>query len=62
LRQYLVAFSPPHSHFAAHSELLGPVLQIMRPVISTHLIRQADVKRREAAIGAVTPIERFASG
>jgi hypothetical protein len=34
-------------------------LQIIHRVIATHLIRQAGVKRSEAATGAVTLIQRF---
>ena len=44
-----------------HPELLAPVFQIIHRVIATHLIRQAGVKRSEAATGAVTLIQRFGS-
>jgi len=44
-----------------HPELLAPVLQIIHRVIATHLIRQTGLKRREAAAGAVTLIQRFGS-
>jgi putative transposase len=52
---------PLRSLFAVHPELLAPVLQIIHRVIATHLIRQTGVKRREAATGAVTLIQRFGS-
>jgi Putative transposase len=40
--------------FAAHPDLLTPVLQVIHRVISTFLIQQAGLKRTEAATGAVT--------
>jgi len=40
--------------FAAHPELLAPVLQIIHRVIATFLIQQAGLKRTEADTGAVT--------
>ena len=49
------------SYSAVHPELLAPVLQTIHRVIATHLIRQAGVKRSEAATGAVTLIQRFGS-
>ena len=36
-------------------------MQIIRQGIATHLIKQAGVKRSEAATGAVTLIQRFGS-
>ena|SRR5215831_14969171 len=52
---------PLRSLLAVHPELLAPVLQTIHRVIATHLIRQAGVKRSEAATGAVTLIQRFGS-
>ena len=49
---------PLRSFFAMHPELPAPVLHIIHRVIATHLIRQAGVKRGEAATGAVTLIHR----
>ena len=62
VRQWVLSFPIPlRSLFAVHPELLAPVLQIIHRVIATHLIRQAGIKRREAATGAVTLIQRFGS-
>ena len=62
VRQWVLSFPIPlRSLFAVHPELLTPVLQIIHRVIATHLIKQADVKRSEAATGAVTLIQRFGS-
>jgi hypothetical protein len=62
VRQWVLSFPIPlRSLFAVHPELLAPVLQIIHRVIATHLIRQAGVKRSEAATGAVTLIQRFGS-
>jgi Putative transposase. len=47
--------------FAAHPELLAPLLQTVHQVIATFLIKQAGLKRAEAATGAVTLIQRFGS-
>ncbi len=47
--------------FAAHPQLLAPVLQIVHRVIASFLIKQAGLKRAEAATGAVTLIQRFGS-
>ena len=53
VRQWVLSFPIPlRSLFAVHPELLAPVLQIIHRVIATHLIRQAGVKRSEAATGA----------
>ena len=52
---------PLRSLFAVHPELLAPVLRIIQRVIATHLIKQAHVKRSEAATGAITLIQRFGS-
>jgi len=47
--------------FAAHPDLLAPVLQIVPQAIATFLIQQAGLKRTEAHTGAVTLIRRFGS-
>jgi hypothetical protein len=56
-----IAPIPLRSLFAVHPELLAPVLQIIHRVINTHLIKQADLKRSDAATGAITLIQRFGS-
>ncbi len=62
MRQWVLSFPIPlHLLFAAHPELLTPVLQIVHRVISTFLIQQAGLKRAEAQSGAVTLIQRFGS-
>jgi len=47
--------------FAAHPELLTPVLQIIHRVIAWFLLKQAGVKRTAADTGAVTLIQRLGS-
>ena len=47
--------------FAAHPELLAPVLRIIHRVIASFLIKQAGLKRCAADTGAVTLIQRFGS-
>src|SRR5918996_4159419 len=55
VRQWVISFPIPlRVLFAAHPQLLAPVLQIVHRVISTSLIQQAGLKRAEAATGAVT--------
>ena len=62
VRQWVLSFLIPLRFlFAAHPELLTPVLQIIHRVISTFLIQQAGLKRTEAATFAVTLIQRFGS-
>ena len=62
VRQWVLSFPIPlRSLFAVHPEVLAPVLQIIHRVIATHLIKQAGVKRSEAATGAVTLIQRLGS-
>jgi hypothetical protein len=62
VRQWVLSFPIPlRLLFAAHPELLTPVLQTVHWVISTFLIQQAGLKRAEAATGAVTLIQRFGS-
>ena len=46
---------------AAHPHLFSPVLQVISRAISTFLIKQAGLKRREAQTGAITLIQRFGS-
>jgi hypothetical protein len=62
VRQWVLSFPIPLSFlFAAHSELLTLVLQIVHRAISGFLIKQAGLKRTQAATGAVTLIQRFGS-
>ena len=62
VRQWVLSFPIPlRSLFAVHPELLTPVLQIIHRVVNTFLIKQAHVKRSEAATGAITLIQRFGS-
>ena len=62
VRQWVLSFPIPlRSLFAVHPELLASVLRIIQRIIATHLIKQAHVKRGEAATGAVTLIQRFGS-
>jgi len=62
VRQWVLSFPIPlRLLLAAHPELLAPVLQIVHRVIATFLIKQAGLKRAEAATGAVTLIQRFGS-
>ena len=62
VRQWVLSFPLPlRSLFAVHSELLTPVLQIIHRVIATYLIKQAGVKRGEAATDALTLIQSFGS-
>ena len=62
VRQWVVSFPIPlRVLFAAHPELLTPVLRIVHRVIASFLIKQAGLKRAEAQSGAVTLIQRFGS-
>ena len=62
VRQWVLSFPIPlRLLFAAHPELLTPVLQIVHRVIASFLIKQAGLKRAEAQSGAVTLIQRFGS-
>jgi hypothetical protein len=55
VRPWVLSFPIPlRLLFAAHPELLTPVLQILHRVISTFLIQQAGLKRTQAYTGAVT--------
>ena len=47
--------------FAAHPQLLTPVLQIIHRVITRFLLKQAGLKGDEAHTDAVTLIQRFGS-
>jgi hypothetical protein len=47
--------------FAAHPDLLAPVLRIIDRVIAGFLLKQAGLKRCAADTGAVTLIQRFGS-
>jgi Putative transposase/Transposase zinc-binding domain len=62
VRQWVLSFPIPlRSLFAVHPELLTPVLRILHRAIHTHLLKQAKVKREQAASGAITLIQRFGS-
>ena len=62
VRQWVLSFPIPlRSLFAVHPELLTPVLKIIHRAINTLLIQQTDIKRTEAASGAITLIQRFGS-
>jgi hypothetical protein len=62
VRQWVLSFPIPlRLLFASHPELLAPILRIVHRVIATFLIKQAGLKRAEAATGAVTLIQRFGS-
>ena len=66
VRQWVLSLPIPlRILFAAHPELLTPLLQIVHRVMATCLmalgqpLKQAGVKRSEASTGAVTLIQRF---
>ena len=62
VRQWVLSFPIPlRILFAAHPELLSPLLQIIHRVIATFLIKQSGLKRSPAHSGAVTLIQRFGS-
>ncbi len=62
VRQWVLSFPIPlRTLFAAHPELLSPVLQIIHRVIASFLVKQAGLKRSAAKTGAVTLIQRFGS-
>ena len=62
VRQWVLSFPIPLRWlFAAHPELLAPVLRIVHRVIATFLIQQAGLQRTEAHTGAVTLIQCFGS-
>ena len=62
VRQWVLSFPIPlRILFAAHPQLLTPVLQVIHRVITRFLIKQAGLKHGEADTGAVTLIQRFGS-
>ena len=62
VRQWVLSFPIPlRMLFAAHPELLTPVLRIIPRVIARFLLKQAGLKRCAADSGAVTLIQRFGS-
>ena len=62
VRQWVLSFPIPlRSLFAAHPELLTPVLRIVHRLITRFLLEQAGLKRCAADTGAVTLIQRFGS-
>jgi hypothetical protein len=55
VRQWVLSFPIPlRLLFAAHPELLTPVLQVIHRAIATLLIKRAGLQRTEAGTGAVT--------
>jgi len=62
VRQWVLSFPIPlRILFAAHPELLTPVLRIVHRVIIGFLLKQAGLKRSAADTGSVTLIQRFGS-
>jgi hypothetical protein len=62
VRQWVLSFLIPlRILFAAHPQLLTPLLRIIHRVIARFLIKQAGFKAGEAHTGAVTLIQRFGS-
>ena len=62
VRQWVLSFPIPRRIvFAAHPELLAPVLRIIHRVIAGFLLKQAGLKRATADSGAVTLIQRLGS-
>ena len=62
VRQWVLSFPILlRSLFAVRPELLAPVLQIFHRAIATFLFTQTGQTRDQAAIGAVTLIQRFGS-
>ena len=62
VRQWVLSFPIPLRFLlAANPHLLSPVLQVVNRAISSFLIKQAGLKRPQAATGAVTLIQRFGS-
>jgi hypothetical protein len=62
VRQWVLSFPIPlRILFAAHPDLLSPVLQCIHRAIATFLLKQPGLKRGQAHTGAVTLIERFRS-
>jgi hypothetical protein len=62
VRQWVLSFPIPlRIVFAAHPDLLSPLLEIIHRVIATFLIKQSGLKRAQAHSGALTLIQRFGS-
>ena len=62
VRQWVISFPIPlRILFAAQPQLLTPALQVIHRAISTFLIKQAGLKKKEANTGAVTLIQRIGS-
>ena len=62
VRQWVLSFPMPlRLLFAAHPDLLSPLLQCVHRVIATFLIKQSGLQRGQAHSGAVTLIQRFGS-
>jgi hypothetical protein len=62
VRQWVLSFPIPlRILFAAHPDLLSPLLQIIHRVIATFLLEQAGLQRGQAHTGAVTLVQRFGS-
>ena len=62
VRQWVLSFPIPlRILFAAHPDLLSPLLQCIHRVIATFLIKQSGLQRGQAHTGAVTLIQRFGS-
>jgi hypothetical protein len=62
VRQWVLSFPIPlRILFAAHPQLLTPLLQVIHRLIARFLIQQAGLKRGDAHTGAVTLIQRFGS-
>jgi hypothetical protein len=62
VRQWVLSFPIPlRILFAAHPDLLSPLLQCIHRVVAAFLIKQSGLKRSQAHTGAVTLIQRFGS-
>ena len=62
VRQWVLSFPIPlRILFAAHPELLSPLLHVIRVVIASFLLKVCGLKRDQAHTGAVTLIQRFGS-
>ena len=62
VRQWVLSFPIPlRILFAAHPDLLWPLLQCIHRVIATFLIKQSGLERSHAHTGALTLIQRFGS-
>ena len=55
VRQWVLSLPIPLRYlFAVHPYLISPVLQVISRAISTFMIKQAGLKRRDAQTGAIT--------